>query len=162
MKIALNAGGEIDLATTDEIAGMMDDTSKGFYKSITEGIRYGRSLDQFISAAAGTIAFECVSAGANPGYVRSIRRVSVTSNDATAAAQKVSLYLNDATSPGNFVDISPAGLPFKFTVSDEGLILNPDDELYVVITGGTTVGAGYTVGTAYKEITVDKLFLMDF
>jgi hypothetical protein len=161
MKIALNAGGEIDLATTSEIGGMLDDTSKGFYRAITEGIRYGRSLDNGQSTFASGGSFLLVSAGANPGYVRSVRRVSIVSNDASAATQKCSLFLNDPTAAGNFV-ANIVGFPNWFTFSNDELILNPDDELYAVVTGGTTTGAGYSFNTAYKEITVDKLFLMDF
>lgn len=163
MKLALQAGGEIELASSDDISNIMDEKNNALYNALTSGLKYARSLDAVVSGANKHVSALLPNMAPNPGFVRSIRRISINTNDGGVGAYTGALYLNDPGSLGNFVYPFNMNLPGVITISDDALILNPDDELYLVTTAGeSAAGTTYTVNCAYKEVEIDKLYLLDF
>lgn len=152
MKFKIQAGGELDLLTKEELGDALDQHVSDFDSMLSEGIRFGKSSASGISTISGTVTpsysggvAQLASIGPEPGYIWKITNITFTGFGANGA----DLLINGTS----FSDVVYSGLANNGTVfpGDCAVLVQPGNDLLLGFKNSVTNAA---INFFYKEVPI--------
>lgn len=155
MKFKIQAGGEIDILSKDELKDALDKNTREFNALLSEGVEYSRLsaiINQIPSQGTPGIYAGGIYelGGPEPGFIWSVKNISFMGLNSVNPSH---LFL-DGYSNGNLVY---AGLVDKGTqiVGSNGFIVKGGQKVILAATATLTISA--TVVLAYQQVPIKDI-----